>query len=171
MAKDDRHNQKNKHFETTTLTATKPLKAQCTNWQARRAKVKAMAGEEPIAWLSLLQSKKRLERERGLSQLKELVEGGRLGGQEEREEQVFQLVSSLTCPWEAKHGGLMAAGVLLAHASGEFAERLQGEVLLLLEHDESRIRLATGDCLCMCMDMYASTHVHTTSSVAGQCTV
>ena len=45
-----------------------------------------------------------------------------------------QLVASLTCPCQG--GEARRAGVLLAHASEEFAERLQGEVLLLLEHDQ-----------------------------------
>ena len=98
-------------------------------------------------WQSLLQSKKRLERDRGLAELKVLVEGGRLGDEGERREregQILELVTSLTYPWEAKHGGVMAACVLLPNASEEFYEKLKGEVPLLLEHNESRIRIAAG---------------------------
>ena len=38
----------------------------------------------------------------------------------------------------------MAACVLLPNASEEFYEKLKGEVPLLLEHNESRIRIAAG---------------------------
>ena len=88
-----------------------------------------------------------MERERGLAELKVLVEGGGLGEEGERRERegrILELVTSLTCPWEAKHGGVMAACVLLPNASEEFYEKLKGEVPLLLEHNESRIRIAAG---------------------------
>ena len=98
------------------------------------------------SWLCLLQNKKRLEREKGLHELKGLVDEGKLG-EEERgrsEDEVLELVTSLTCSWEAKHGGLMAACVLLPKAQKQFSEKLKGEVPLLLEHNESRVRLAAG---------------------------
>ena len=113
-----------------------------------------MAGEKAIEWLSLLQSQKRLERERGLSLLKELEKGGEAEERHSREEEVFRLVSALTCPWEAKHGGLLAASLLLSRSSVEFAARLQGEVPLLLEHDESRVRLAAGTGLEACVQTF-----------------
>ena len=97
-------------------------------------------------WLTLLKSKKRLERERGLQQLQALVDEGKLSEDERKksEEDVLQLVTSLSLSWEATHGGLMAASVLLSRASHEFLEKLVGEVPLLLEYDESRVRLAAG---------------------------
>ena len=101
------------------------------------------------SWLCLLQNKKRLEREKGLHELKGLVDEGKLGEEEGRrsEDEVLELVTSLTCSWEAKHGGLMAACVLLPKAQKQFSEKLKGEVPLLLEHNESRVRLATGTCI------------------------
>jgi hypothetical protein len=100
-----------------------------------------------IPWLVLVQSKKRLDREKGLQQLQELVNDGTLGEEERREgeREVSDLVTSLTSPWEAKHGGLMAAAVLLPGASPQFMEKMKGEVPLLLEYDESRVRLAAGE--------------------------
>ena len=102
-------------------------------------------------WLSLLQSKKRLEREKGLHELKIQVEEGRLGEDERQksEDAVLELVTSLTCSWEAKHGGLMAACVLLPNSQERFSEKLKGEIPLLLEHNESRVRLAAGTCIYM----------------------
>lgn len=106
-------------------------------------------------WLTLLRSKKRLERERGLHELKLQVDEGRLREEERRqgEGDVLELVTSFTCSWEAKHGGLMAACVLLPKASEEFCEKLKGEVPLLLEYNESRVRLAAGTLV----DMYHCT--------------
>ena len=98
-------------------------------------------------WLALVQSKKRLDREKGLQQLQESVNEGRLGEEERREGErvVSDLVTSLTSPWEAKHGGLMASTVLLPGASPQLMERMKGEVPLLLEYNESRVRLAAGE--------------------------
>ena len=108
-----------------------------------------MSEEEAIGveWLRLLQSSKRLEREKGLSQLKGLVESGEMQTEEERRErerQVLDLVASLGSPWEAVHGGLMALAVLLPSGSEELQEKLREEVPLLLEHPESRVRISTG---------------------------
>ena len=102
---------------------------------------------QDIAWLALVQSKRRLDREKGLQQLQESVNEGRLGEEERREgeREVSELVTSLTSPWEAKHGCLMAATVLLPGASPQFVEKMKGEVPLLLEYDESRVRLAAGE--------------------------
>lgn len=112
-------------------------------------------------WLGLLQSKKRLDRERGLQELKQLVDEGRLHGEErgKSEEDVLELITSLSSSWEAKHGGLMATTVLLPHASRDFCDKLKGEIPLLLEYDESRVRLAAGEsrnkaCTCTYMCMY-----------------
>ena len=68
-------------------------------------------------------------------------------GEDERGESergVLELVTSLTSSWETKHGGLMAASVLLPGSSPQFVEMMKGEVPLLLEYDESRVRLAAG---------------------------
>ena len=96
--------------------------------------------------LALLQSKRRLDREKGLQQLQQQVNEGKLGEDERRESEreVLELVTSLTSSWETKHGGLMAASVLLPGSSPQFVEKMKGEVPLLLEYDESRVRLAAG---------------------------
>ena len=94
-------------------------------------------------WLVLLQSKRRLDREKGLQQLQQQVNESKLG-EDERRESERELVSSLTSSWETKHGGLMAASVLLPGSSPQFVEKMKGEVPLLLEYDESRVRLAAG---------------------------
>ena len=101
---------------------------------------------ENLSWLSLLQSKKRLEREKGLHDLQLQVEEGRLGEEERQksEDEVLELVTSLTCSWEAKHGGLMAACVLLPKAQKQFCDKVEGEIPILLEHNESRVRLVAG---------------------------
>ena len=98
------------------------------------------------AWLVLLQSKKRLDRERGLQHLQLLVDEDKLTDDERKksEEDVLQLVTSLSSSWETKHGGLMAASVLIPKASDEFLEKLKGDIPILLEYDESRVRLAAG---------------------------
>ena len=103
--------------------------------------------EEGRSWLTLLQSKKRLDRERGLQQLQVLVDGECLsdGERKKAEGDILEIVTSLSCSWEAKHGGLMAASVLLPKASQNFVEKLKGDVPLLLEYDESRVRLAAGN--------------------------
>ena len=97
-------------------------------------------------WLNLLRSRKKLDRERGLSQLKSVLETEFLEEEEKSklESCIFDLLSSLTAPWEEKHGGLMAAGVLVPTASERFCDLVKGEIPLLLEHQESRIRLAAG---------------------------
>ena len=98
------------------------------------------------AWLALLQSKKRLDRERGLQHLQLLVDENKLTDDERKksEEDVLQLVTSLLSSWETKHGGLMAASVLIPKASDEFLGKLKGDIPILLEYDESRVRLAAG---------------------------
>ena len=106
-----------------------------------------MSTTEHIPWLALVQSKKRLDRERGLQELQQCVKEGILEEEERRESEreVSELVTSLTSTWEAKHGGLMAATVLLPGASPGFMEKMKGEIPVLLEYDESRVRLAAGE--------------------------
>ena len=97
-------------------------------------------------WLTLLRSKKRLEREKGLLQLKVIVEGGSLeeGERKRLETTICDRLSSLITPWEEKHGGILAAVLLVSSASNEFCRRIRGEIPLLLEDEESRVRLAAG---------------------------
>lgn len=115
------------------------------------SKVDVMAVEsdsQSQGWLVLLQSKKRLEREKGLHELQLQVDNGRLGEEERRKSEgpILELLTSLTCSWEAKHGAIMATCILLSNMSEEAVKKLKGEIPLLLEHDESRVRLAAGTC-------------------------
>ena len=118
------------------------------------SKVDVMAVEsdsQSQGWLVLLQSKKRLEREKGLHELQLKVDNGRLGEEERRKSEglILELLTSLTCSWEAKHGAIMATCILLPNMSEEAIKKLKGEIPLLLEHNESRVRLAAGTCYVM----------------------
>ncbi len=103
----------------------------------------------PSEWLELFRSKRRLDREKGYIRLEALLEKGPLDEAERvRLEAIFaERVSSLTATWEEKHGGIWAATLLTASGSDSFCERLENEIPLLLENEESRIRLAAGELL------------------------
>ena len=107
-----------------------------------------MAALEEADWVPLLRSKRKLDREKGLAQLKAVLGSGppEEGERERLEMCVLDLVSSLTSPWEEKHGGLMAAALLVPLSSEGYREKIKGEVPLLMENEELRIRLATGGC-------------------------
>ena len=110
-----------------------------------------MSVEEPAAdWLTLLRSKKRLDREKGLNQLKLLLQVPNQDIQDDVvlsiETKLLELVLSLTSPWEERHGGLLAAGIMIqaGTASQQFCDKIKGEIPLFLEDPESRIRMAAG---------------------------
>ena len=111
-----------------------------------------MSAEEPAAdWLTLLGSKKRLDREKGLNKLKLLLQVPANEGTQDNvllsiEAKLLELVLSLTSPWEERHGGLLAAGMVIqtGTASQQFCDRIKGEIPLFLEDPESRIRMAAG---------------------------
>lgn len=102
--------------------------------------------------LPLLKCKKRLEREKGLSELKNLIETNQALPEDLKDLQSsLSVILSAPSPdesneWEEKHGALLAANLLIdkKKASEEFKDNLKGLVSHLLEHDESRIRLLTG---------------------------
>ena len=103
-----------------------------------------MAAHQQVDWLTLLRSKRKLDRERGIMQLKEILNTDILeeGEKNRLESTIFGLLSSP--PSEERHGGLMAATLLIPWASEQFCERVKGEIPSLLENEEFRIRLATG---------------------------
>ena len=110
-----------------------------------------MSVKEPAAdWLTLLRSKKRLDREKGLNQLKLLLQVPNQDIQDDVvvsvETKLLELVLSLTSPWEERHGGLLAAGIMIqaGTASQQFCDKIKGEIPLFLEDPESRIRMAAG---------------------------
>ena len=104
-------------------------------------------------WLTLLRSKRRLDREKALEQLKLLLSPAHLektkDTQASIESKVLELVLSLTTPWEERHGGLLAAGILIqaTAASQSFCDTIKGEIPLYLEDSVSRVRIAAGKLL------------------------
>ena len=103
--------------------------------------------------LPLLKCKKRLEREKGLSELKKLIETNQALPEDLKDLQsslsvILTSSSSLdgSNAWEEKHGALLATNLLIdkKKATEEFKDSFIGLVSHLLEHNESRIRLLTG---------------------------
>ena len=109
-----------------------------------------MSMEEPAhaaaEWLLLLRSKKRLDRENGLSKLKLLLQDVQDDNIVSIEAKLLELVLSLVSPWEERHGGLLAAGIVIqtGAASQHFCDKIKGEIPLFLEDPESRIRIGAG---------------------------
>ena len=101
-------------------------------------------------WFGLLTSKKRLDRERALNQLRSLLTPVRLDeASDSIESKILEIILSLATPWEERQGGLLAAGILIqaAAASEHFCETVKGEIPLYLEDPESRVRIAAGQFL------------------------
>ena len=115
-----------------------------------------MTAIEEVDWLPLLRSKKKLDREKGLTQLKAILGSGPLeeSERERLETCAFELISSLISPWEEKHGGLMAAALLVPLASEGFCEKIKGEVPLLMENHDYRV--ANGGCCIVIYNYYIS---------------
>ena len=101
-------------------------------------------------WLPLIRSKKRLDREKGISQLELMLNQSisdiQSEDKNEIESELLRLVLSLTSPWEERHGGLLASGIMIhsGTASQQFCDRIKGEIPLFLEDSESRVRMAAG---------------------------
>ena len=101
-------------------------------------------------WLPLIRSKKRLDRENGLSQLKLMLNQSVSDIQSEDkiqiESELLRLVLSLDSTWEERHGGLLASGIVIntGNASQRFCDTIKGEIPVFLEDSESRIRMAAG---------------------------
>ncbi len=62
------------------------------------------------------------------------------------ETHILSLVTSMIGPWEDKHGGLMATGLILESGVGssEFSDQVRSTLPILLEETESRVRIAAG---------------------------
>ena len=105
----------------------------------------------------LLCSKKRLNRDRGLAELKKVLEGDPSDVRadvEQLEAKIVGLIApdaeeGVVTAWETKHGGLMAALVLIPGASERFCVKVKGAIPKLLESGESRVRLLAGVCVCI----------------------
>ena len=108
--------------------------------------------------LQLFGSKKRLERENGINKLKELYDFDTITF-EENERLCDTLKEWITpspdCPWEKRHGGIMAVAVLVEKkkANDSFIDHIKDVIPGLLEDNESRVRIETGYktiCTCTC---------------------
>ena len=99
--------------------------------------------------LSSLKSNQRLGREKGLSELKKLIDTtgeAPLPDLKELQSSLLVILSTEGGGWEGKHGALLATKLLIDEkkTNEEFKDNLKGLVGSLLEHNESRIRLLTG---------------------------
>ena len=121
-----------------------------------------MAQVEDI--LNRLCSSGKLERDKGAVELQRFVaDDSDKASIRELEKSVLRLLQDDTFPWESRHGGLMAAKVLVfseqlpdknKHCSEEFPVKLRECAVNLLEDSESRVRLAAGTCKSECHDVY-----------------
>ena len=95
--------------------------------------------------LDYLKCNKRLEREKGVSELKKLIEAGSIVSSD-LERELLERLASVERIWEEKHGALMAACLLVEKKQANETLRNQLKQLIpsLLEHSESRIRIITG---------------------------
>ena len=102
-----------------------------------------------VQWFTLIRSKKRLDREKGVNKLKEILNSSvlRVEYDDLVEKQLVDIILSLSAPWEERHGGLLAAGVIIQNkaASKQFCESIKAGIPLFLEDSESRIRIAAGE--------------------------
>ncbi len=99
-------------------------------------------------WTVLLSSKKRLDREKGLAAMKTQLAAQDLREEDKKsiETHILFLVTSMIGPWEDKHGGLMATGLILESGVGSsgFSDQVRSTLPILLEETESRVRIAAG---------------------------
>ena len=106
--------------------------------------------------LQLIGSKKRLERENGINKLKELYDTMTSDENQRLCDTLKEWITpSPDCPWEKRHGGIMAIAVLVEKkkASDSFIDHIKNVIPGLLEDNESRVRIETGYmtiCTCTC---------------------
>ena len=92
-----------------------------------------------------LKSKRRLEREKGLSQLKNLLNASSISPDELQKLQETLLSSFSSTTWEEIHGAAMAAILLVPVSGEEWTARVRRELPQLLQHKETRIGTAAGE--------------------------
>ena len=100
-------------------------------------------------WLVLIRSKKSLDREKGVNELIQIYNSSlvKLKCDHSVERQLLDIILSPSAPWEERHGGLLAAGVMIQNraASKHFCESIKREIPLFLENSESRVRITAGE--------------------------
>lgn len=102
--------------------------------------------ESDLSWLSLIGSKKRIEREKGIGELKQSLKST-VKCHESTLKQLLDVIVSSSASWEERHGGLLAAGVIIQNkaASQQFSESIKKNIPVFLEDPESRVRNAAGE--------------------------
>ncbi len=96
--------------------------------------------------LKLLCSSAKIERDRGAEQLKLYLKNSSDESVHLLEKALNDLFLNDGGTWESRHGALMGTRTLLScqFCSDAFIEQSTDRALKLLEHDESRVRLAAG---------------------------
>lgn len=108
----------------------------------------ASAPKSLASVISQLKAKRRLERDRGLSELKSLLQSHALSSSEveDVESSLAGSLVSTDCSWEEVHGAALAASVLVCEnkAKQGFLVDLITLLPALMDHEESRVRNAAG---------------------------
>ncbi len=96
--------------------------------------------------LEFLCSGQKIERDRGVVELQNLLASGNDEVVRQLEVSIQNLLEDPMLPWESKHGALMGAKALLVDksCSDDFAQISRLHCMKLLEHSESRVRLSAG---------------------------
>ncbi|XP_078673655.1 uncharacterized protein LOC144912352 [Branchiostoma floridae x Branchiostoma belcheri] len=100
--------------------------------------------------LESLCSAKKLDRDRGLVELKSfLKDNDEAEAVQIVEEALGNVLRDPAVPWESRHGSLMGSKLALKHdlCSNEFAELARERAVALLTDDEVRVRIAAGELL------------------------
>ena len=110
-----------------------------------------MANKDIDSVVTLLRSHVKLERDRGLQCLEEMLKNSSefssdVGRVDELQCSLTALVSSIDRGWEAKHGGLLGAKCVLLNKLGSdvFCDYLRKHALILMHDEEARVRIASG---------------------------
>ena len=98
--------------------------------------------------LTSLRSNRRLEREKGISELQKLIDKDVLPSDDldNLKESMLEVLNNPLSTWEEKHGAIMATCLLVKRMNIDdvFVNAIKRLIPELLEHVESRIRIETG---------------------------
>ena len=98
--------------------------------------------------LTSLRSNRRLEREKGISELQKLIDKDVLPSDDldNLKESMLEVLNNPLSTWEEKHGAIMATCLLVKRKNIDdvFVNAIKRLIPELLEHIESRIRIETG---------------------------
>lgn len=96
-------------------------------------------------YLASLRSKQRLERDKGLEIVKELLRGRSNDDITKLESNILELLASTNC-WEGTHGALCASALMIEAGvcSDDFYREVEKAVPAMLDDTEPRLRLVAG---------------------------